>query len=179
MSALAGRRVALVVTDGFEHAELFEPRRALLDAGATIEVISIARGRAQGYRELERADAIAVDSRAADAVPGDYDALLLPGGTINADTLRGDADVLRLVRGFFDAQKPVAALCHAPWVLIDAGIARGRRLTSYRTIRRDLENAGADWIDGEAIVGRNLLTSRDPNDLPAFIAAMIPLFAAR
>lgn len=176
MSALAGRRVALIATDGFENAELFEPRQVLLDAGALVEVISIKNGQAQGYREFERADAITVDKRAISAEANDYDALLLPGGTINGDKLRGDADVLRLVRGFFDADKPVAALCHAPWVLIDAGVTAGRRMTSYHTIRRDVENAGAEWVDGPAVVDRNLLTSRDPNDIPAFNAAMLRLF---
>lgn len=179
MTALASKRVALVATDGFENTELFQPRKALLDAGATVDVISIEAGEVQGYREFERADAIPVDKRAADASADDYDALLLPGGTINGDKLRGNDDVLRLVRGFFDAAKPVAALCHAPWVLIDAGVAAERRLTSYHTIRRDLENAGAEWVDGEAIVDRNLLTSRDPNDIPAFNAAMLTLFGDR
>lgn len=176
MSALNGVRVALIATDGFENAELFEPRRALLDAGAVVEVISIKAGQVQGYREFEQADPIAVDRRAADANATEYDALLLPGGTINADKLRADNDVLRLVRGFFDEGKPVAALCHAPWVLIDAGVAEGRRLTSYRSIRRDLDNAGADWTDGPAVIDRNLLTSREPKDIPTFNAAMLQLF---
>lgn len=178
MSALPGVRVALIATDGFEHAELFEPRQTLLNAGALVDVISIAAGDVQGYHEFEPAGAIRVDQRAANANAADYDALLLPGGTINGDKLRGDQDVLRLVRGFFEAAKPVAALCHAPWVLIDAGVAAGRRLTSYPAIRRDLENAGAEWVDGEAIVDRNLLTSRDPHDLPAFNAAMLQLFGS-
>lgn len=173
---LTGLRVALVATDGFEDVELFGPRQALLDAGARVEVVAPRKGRIQGYATLEKARAIDVDRPIAHLHVDDFDALLLPGGTVSGDTLRGDAAVLAFVRGFFDAGKPVAALCHAPWLLIDAGVARSRRLTSYPTIRTDLENAGATWVDEEAVMDGLLLTSRGPDDLPAFKRAMLDLF---
>lgn len=150
---------------------------ALREAGAITEIISLKPGDIQGFREFERGKAIAVDKAIGVASASDYSALLLPGGTINADKLRAETPVKAFVRHFFEVHKPVAALCHAPWMLIDAGVIEGRTVTSYSTIRRDLENANATWIDQEVVADDGLVTSRDPND-PAFNAKMIEVVAA-
>ncbi len=169
MPRLEGKRIAIVATDGFEEAELFEPRNSLLASGAHVEIVSPKSGEIQGFHIFDKAKAIAVDKAIGRVKASDYSALLLPGGTINSDMLRADEAVLDFVRGFFAAGKPVAALCHAPWVFINAGVAKGRTLTSYPTIRKDLENAGAVWVDREAVVDRGLVTSRDPRDIPALM----------
>lgn len=174
---LDGKRVAILATDGFEEAELFEPMRALNEAGATTEIISIKGGEIQGFHEFDKAKPIVVDRTIGTASASDYSAPLLPGGTINADKLRAEEAVLSSVRGFIEAGKPIAALCHVPWILINAGLAEGRTLTSYKTIQRDLENAGAVWVDREAVVDDGQVTSRDPNDIPVFNARMIEVFA--
>jgi protease I len=174
---LRGKKVAIVVANGFEQIELTDPRDALEEAGATTDIVSIEDDEVTGWNHTQWGDTFAVDVPIDDADPQDYDALLLPGGVMNPDKLRRDARVQRFVRAFFEAGKSVAAICHGPWTLIDAGVAKGRRMTSYHSIQKDLENAGAEWVDEEVVVDRGLVTSRKPDDLPAFDAKMIEEFA--
>lgn len=174
---LAGRRVAALVTDGFEQVELIEPRRALEEAGAQVEIVSPKDGEVRGWDHREWGANVRVDRPVAQARPDDYDALLLPGGVMNPDKLRMDSKVVDFVRAFVDAGKPIAAICHAPWTLIEAGAVKGRRMTSYPSLRTDLRNAGADWVDEEVVVDRNLVTSRNPGDIPAFNRRMVEVFA--
>ncbi len=170
---LKNKRVAIVATDGVEQVELLEPRRALDEAGARTEVISIKAGKIKGWNMTDWGQEIPVD-RTIDSVHAeDYDALLLPGGVINPDKLRRNPAVLKFVVAFFDAGKPVGAICHGPWTLIDAGVARGRKLTSYESIQSDLKNAGAFWVDEEVVVDQGLVTSRKPDDIPAFSKKLI------
>ncbi len=177
MPRLDGKRIAILVADGFEQVELTEPRKALDDAGATTEIVSPADGQVRGWDHTDWGDALPVDAPLASARPDDYDALLLPGGVMNPDNLRRLEAAQRFVRHFFAAGKPVAAICHGPWTLIDAGVVDGRRMTSYHTIQSDLKNAGARWVDAEVVVDRGLTTSRDPDDLPAFNDAIVEQFA--
>jgi protease I len=170
---LSGKRVAIVATDGFEQAELLEPKEALEDAGAQVEVISPQSGKIKGWDEKDWGKKVSVDVTLDTANPGDYDALVLPGGVMNPDKLRRNPAVLKFVRAFFEAGKPVGAICHGPWTLIDAGVARGRRMTSYESIQTDLKNAGVDWVDESVVVDRGLVTSRKPADLPDFNAKLI------
>jgi protease I len=174
---LLGRKVAILVADGFEQVEMTEPRRALDEAGARTEIVSPASRQVKGWKHTEWGDTFPVDTPLDEAKPESYDALLLPGGVMNPDKLRQDARVQRFVRAFFEADKPVAAICHAPWTLIDAGVAKGRRLTSYHTIQSDLKNAGAQWVDEEVVVHNGLVTSRQPDDIPAFNRMMVEEFA--
>lgn len=174
---LQGKRVAVLVAQGFEQSELAEPRRALVDAGAEAPVVSPEQGAVRGWKGKDWGDEVAVDVPLDDARPEDYDALLLPGGVMNPDKLRANERAVAFVRGFFDAGKPVAAICHGPWTLIDAGVASGRRMTSWPSLRKDLENAGVDWVDEEVVVDRGLVTSRKPADIPAFNRKMIEEFA--
>ncbi len=174
---LAGRRVAALVTDGFEQVELIEPRRALEEAGAQVEIISPKEGDVRGWDHREWGANVRVDKPVAQARADDYDALLLPGGVMNPDKLRMDKQAVDFVRAFEDAGKPIAAICHAPWTLIEAGAVKGRRMTSYPSLRTDLRNAGADWVDEEVVVDRNLVTSRNPGDIPAFNRRMVEVFA--
>lgn len=176
-STLEGLTVALLATNGFEQVELTSPREALDDAGATTHLVSPESGSIKGWDEDDWGDTFPVDVTLDEADAGDYDALVLPGGVMNPDTLRVDEQAVAFVEAFFDAGKPVAAICHGPWTLIEAGAVKGRRLTSYKTIRTDLENAGADWTDAETVVDDGLLTSRNPDDLPAFNEKMIELFS--
>ncbi|CAL1690766.1 Putative cysteine protease YraA [Brevundimonas subvibrioides] len=171
--SLSGKRVAVLATDGVEQIELLDPVKALKAAGATVEVISPRTGSIQGFNHLTPGDKIPVDRALSEADAADYQALLLPGGVANPDQLRVDDTALAFIRAFFDAGKPVAAICHAPWLLIDAGVVEGRRLTSFKTIRTDLRNAGAEVVDEEVVVDDGLVTSRSPDDLPAFNARMI------
>lgn len=175
--SLSGKTVAVLAADGFEQVELTEPVKALREAGATVEIVSLKTDPIQGMKHLTPGDMVDVDKAVADVDAGSYDALMLPGGLANPDQLRVDEDALRFVRGFFDQGKPVAAICHAPWLLIDAGVAEGRTLTSYKTIRTDLKNAGATVVDEEVVVDDGLVTSRCPDDIPAFNAKMIEEFA--
>jgi protease I len=172
-ASLQDKTIAILATDGFEQAELFQPLKALKAAGATVEIISLKTGTLQGFEHLTPGKTVEAEMALADVDAADYDALVLPGGASNPDALRIEPAVQAFVRAFFDAGKPVGAICHAPWILIDAGVAQGRTLTSYKTIRTDLKNAGATVLDQEVVVDGNLITSRDPNDLPAFCAKVI------
>ncbi len=174
---LDGKRVAILVENGFEQVEMTQPREALEQAGATTQVVSPVKDEVRGWNHTEWGDRFPVDVPLADAEASEYDALLLPGGVMNPDKLRRLPDVQRFVKAFFTAGKPVAAICHGPWTLIDAGVARGRRLTSYHTLQLDLLNAGAQWVDEEVVVDRGLVTSRKPDDIPAFNRKMIEEFA--
>jgi protease I len=174
---LDGLRVAILVTDGFEQSELFEPRRALDDAGAVTSVISPKPAIARGWSHTDWGADVVVDVPLKGARPEDFDALLLPGGVMNPDRLRMSPEAVAFVKAFFDADKPVAAICHGPWTIIEAGCARGRRIASWPSLKTDLRNAGAEWRDEEVVVDRNLVTSRKPDDLPAFNREMISLFA--
>ena len=172
---LDGLRVAALATNGFQTAELLEPMQALREAGATVDVISDEGGTIQGTQEGASGQ-VAVD-RTVDAVEADdYDALLLPGGVKNPDTLRQNEDAVRFVRSFHGAGKPIAAICHAPWMLVEADAVRGRRLTSYPSLKTDILNAGGQWEDSEVVVDQGLVTSRRPADIPAFNAKMIEEF---
>ncbi|HET9334113.1 MAG TPA: type 1 glutamine amidotransferase domain-containing protein [Gemmatimonadota bacterium] len=174
---LSGKRVAIVVANGFEQIEMTDPREALDEAGAETDLVSIEDGEVKGWEHTEWGETFDVEVPIDDADPDDYDALLLPGGVMSPDRLRRDERVLAFVRAFFEAGKPVAAICHGPWTLIDAGVVEGRRVTSYPSIRKDLENAGAEWVDEQVVVDQGLVTSRKPDDLPAFDAKMIEEFA--
>ena len=177
MEQLNGKKVAILVADGFEQVELTEPKKALEQAGAETRIVSPAKGKVKGWQHTEWGDEMPVDVPLAQARAEDFDALLLPGGVMNPDHLRRKPEVQRFVKAFFDAGKPVAAICHAPWTLIDAGVVRGRKMTSYETLQTDLKNAGADWVDQEVVVDGNLVTSRKPDDLPAFNRAIVELLA--
>lgn len=170
---LAGKKVAILATDGFERSELFEPKKALEDAGAEVTIVSLNSGEIKGWDETDWGKTVAVDLTVGEANAEDFDALQLPGGVMNPDKLRTDEAVLKFVKAFFEAGKPVAAICHAPWTLINAEVVEGRELTSYPTLRVDLENAGAKWTDREVVVDNGLITSRNPNDLPAFNEKLI------
>jgi protease I len=174
---LDGKKVAIVVTDGFEQVELTSPKEALEREGATCEIVSPKEGKVKGWKHVEWGDELPVDVPLAQAKADDYDALVLPGGVMNPDKLRVLPEMRKLVKSFFDAGKPVAAICHGPWSLIDAGVIEGRKVTSWPTLETDLVNAGAEWVDEEVVVDDGLVTSRKPDDLPAFNAKMIEEFA--
>ncbi|TCI99694.1 type 1 glutamine amidotransferase domain-containing protein [Aeromicrobium sp. IC_218] len=178
-SALDGRRVAILAADGVERVELEEPRRALDGAGARTEVVSLSGGEIQARdHDLEDAGTFSVDRTVADVSPDEYDALLLPGGTVNPDKLRMEAAAVQFVRAFVESGRPVASICHGPWSLIEADVVRGRRLTSWPSIRTDLRNAGAEVVDEEVVTDGNITTSRSPDDLPAFCERIVEEFAA-
>ena len=172
-SPLNGKKVAILVADGFEQSELLDPRKALEDAGAETEIVSPVEGKVQGWNDEDWGKKLAVDVPLSEADADNYDALLLPGGVMNPDKLRANDEAVDFVRAFFDAGKPVAAICHGPWTLINAGVVEGRKMTSYASIRVDLENAGALWVDEEVVVDNGLVTSRQPSDIPAFNEKMI------
>jgi protease I len=174
---LNGKKIAILVCDGFEQVELTEPVKALQDAGATTHIVSPAQGQVKGWKETEWGDRFKVDVPLDRVKAVDYDALLLPGGVLNADKLRMNARAVQFVKDFFKHSKPVAAICHGPVILIDAGVLKGRTVTSYPAIRADLANAGAIWVDQEVYVDNGLVTSRKPDDLPAFNRKMIEEFA--
>ena len=173
---LSQTHVAILVANGFEQSEMTEPMRALQEAGAKFHIVSPVKDRVRGWQKGEWGDWFDVDVPLAQADTDAYDALLLPGGVMNPDKLRVEPKALDFVRRFFIAGKPVAAICHAPWTLIDAGVVKGRNLTSYRSIETDLVNAGANWRDAEVVVDNGLVTSRSPRDLPAFCAKMVEEF---
>ena len=174
---LHGVRVAILVTDGFEQVELIEPKNALDEAGAETLIVSPKDDQVCGWNFTDWGVKLPVDLKLDEAKPEDFDALLLPGGVINPDALRIEPKAVAFVKAFFDAGKPVASICHGPWTIIETGAARGRRMTSWPSLKSDLKNAGADWVDEEVIVDRNLVTSRKPDDIAAFNAKMIELFS--
>lgn len=175
---LRGMKVAILAADGVERVELEQPRGALYGAGAASELVSIHPGEIQARQfDLVSAGTLAVDRQVGDVAVDDYDALLLPGGTVNPDTLRINSDAVDFVRRFAATGKPIASICHGPWTLLEADAVRGRRLTSWPSLRTDLTNAGAEWVDEEVVVDGQLTTSRSPADLPAFCATMVDQFA--
>jgi protease I len=175
---LNGKTIAiLVANEGIEQVELVEPRKALEGAGATVHLIAPEGGEVQAFNHLDKADTFPVDKTVADASAGDYDGLMLPGGVANPDNLRMHADAVAFVAGFVNAGKPIAAICHAPWTLIQANAVKGRTLTSWPSLQTDLRNAGATWVDEDVVVDQGLVTSRGPDDIPAFNAKMIEEFA--
>jgi protease I len=175
--SLNGKKVAIIAADMVEQVELLEPRKALDDAGATTELISIKPGEIQGFDHFDPADKIKVDKLVEEADASDYDALMIPGGVGNPDQLRGDENMVSFVRDFFAQGKPVAAICHGPWVLVEAGVVKGRRLTSWPTLQTDIRNAGGNWVDEQVVVDHGMVTSRKPDDIPAFNKKMIEEFA--
>jgi protease I len=170
---LTGKKVAILATDGFEQDELLSPLEALKNAGADVHVVSPNEGKIKGWKHTDWGKKVKVDVLLSEANAVEYDALVLPGGVMNPDHLRRDPQVLEFVKSFFQTGKPVGAICHGPWTLIDAGVVRGRKMTSYETIQTDLKNAGAQWVDQEVVVDNGLVTSRKPDDLPAFNAKLI------
>src|SRR5437868_5879772 len=173
MGKLDGKRVAILAADMFEQVELTEPRKALEEAGAETELISIHGGEIQGFDHFDPADRFPVDKTVEEVSVEDYDALLVPGGVGNPDQLRGDENAVNFVRGFGKSGKPMGVICHGPWVLVEAGLARGRTLTSWPTLRTDIVNAGGTWVDEEVVVDEGIVTSRKPDDIPAFSAKLI------
>ena len=175
--SLTGKRVAILATDGVEQVELTEPRKALDAAGAKTRVVSPKPGSIRGWNHTEWGEQIPVDLSLDSASPDDFDALLLPGGVMNPDHLRTNRSAVNFVRAFFEAGKPVAAICHGPWMLVEADVARGRNVTSWPSLQTDLRNAGANWTDSQVVTDHGLVTSRKPDDIPAFNKKMIEEFA--
>ncbi len=173
--SLRGKKFAILATDGFEQSELLEPRNAFDAAGATTHIVSLKNGQIRGWNKADWGERVTVDTTVAETRADDYDALLLPGGVMNPDKLRTDEAAVAFVKSFFDAGKPVAAICHGPWTIVEAGAAKGRRMTSWPSLQTDLRNAGATWVDEEVVVDGNLVTSRKPDDIAAFNAATIHL----
>jgi protease I len=176
-SNLQGKKVAILVADGFEQVELLEPRKALDEAGAMTQVVSPANGKVKGWNTKEWGEEVPVDVALESARPENYDALLLPGGVMNPDHLRMNPKAVEFVKKFTDSGKPVAAICHGPWTLVEAGAVRGRTMTSWPSLKTDLKNAGATWVDKEVVSENGLVTSRKPDDIPAFNKEMIRLFS--
>lgn len=174
---LSGKKVAFLATDGVEQVELVEPRKAVEEAGAETALVSIDSGEIQAFNHLDHGDKIKVDITAGSADPSEFDALVLPGGVANPDFLRQDPDAIRFVKSFFEQDKPVGVICHGPWTLVEADVVRGRTLTSWPSLRTDLRNAGADWVDEEVHVDGRVVSSRKPDDLPAFNRKIVEVFA--
>jgi deglycase len=170
---LEGKRVAFLATDGVEQVELTEPWKAVKNEGGQPELISLEEGEIQGFEHLDQADTFKVDKAVADANPDDYDGLVQPGGVANPDFLRVDEDAVRFTRAFFEAGKPVAEICHGPWMLVEADVVRGRRVTAWPSLKTDIRNAGGEWVDEEVVVDNGLVTSRKPDDLPAFCDKLV------
>ena len=176
-TTLQGKKIAFLVTDGFEQVELTTPWEQIKLAGADTELVALEEGKVQGYNHLDKADAFAVDKAISDVSASDYDGLVLPGGVANPDALRTDSNAVDFVRAFFTQYKPVAAICHAPWTLVEADILKGKRLTSWPSLKTDIQNAGGNWINEEVVVDQGLVTSRKPDDLDAFCSKAIEEFA--
>ena len=174
---LSGRRVAALVAKGFEQVELTEPKKALEAAGARVDIVSPEKDRVRAWKHTEWGEEVKVDRPLEQARPDEYDALLLPGGVMNPDHLRTNAKAVQFVKKFFDHGKPIAVICHGPWTLVEAGVVRGVKMTSYSSIKTDLKNAGANWVDEEVVVDRGIVSSRKPDDIPAFNRKMIEEFA--
>jgi protease I len=174
---LSGKRIAFLATDGVEQIELTKPWEAIKGAGAEVELLSIESGRIQGVNHMDKADEFSVDRVVSDVSAHDYDGLVLPGGVANPDFLRMNDDAVKLIRDFFNQGKPVAAICHGPWTLVEAGVVQGRTLTSWPSIQTDIRNAGGNWVDEEVHVDNGLVTSRKPDDLDAFCAKAIEEFS--
>lgn len=174
---LKNKKVAILVADGFEQVEMTQPKQALEQAGAQTFIVSPQRDRVQGWNHFDKADYFSIDVPLDQANPQEYDALLLPGGVANPDQLRMQPKAVQFVKSFFEAGKPVAAICHGPWTLIEAGVVQGRKVTSWPSLKTDLQNAGATWVDQEVVVDQGLVTSRNPQDIPAFNRKAIEEFA--
>jgi protease I len=170
---LNGKRIAFLAADGVEQVELTEPWKAVEQAGGAPELISVDDGEIQGFNHLDKADTFKVDRTVSDAEASDYDGLVLPGGVANPDFLRTDEDAVAFVRAFFEAGKPIGVICHGPWTLVEADVVRGRTLTSWPSLKTDLRNAGATWVDEEVVVDEGLVSSRKPDDLPAFCSKVV------
>jgi len=177
MAALNGKRVAILVAEGFEQVEMVEPRKALEGAGARTFLVSPAKDEVQGWKHFDKADRFEVDVPLERAKPEEYDALLLPGGVANPDQLRGNPKAVQFAKHFVDSRKPVGVICHGPWTLIEAGAVKGRTITSWPTLRTDLQNAGAKWVDREVVVDHGIVSSRKPDDIPAFNRKIVEAFA--
>jgi protease I len=173
---LKGKKIAFLAAEGVEQVELTEPWKAVEQAGGRPELLSVEDGEVQAFNHLDKADTFKVDKKVADADAGDYDGLVLPGGVANPDFLRTDEDAVKFVRGFFEQAKPVGVICHGPWTLVEADVVRGRTLTSFPSVKTDLINAGANWVDEEVHVDEGLVSSRNPDDLPAFCAKIVEEF---
>jgi protease I len=177
MSKLSGKTIAILATNGFEQSELMEPKKALEDAGAETQIISLESGEIKGWKDKNWGDSVPVDAVVGDVSASDFDGLVLPGGQMNPDILRADEKAVSFVRDFFEQHKPVGAICHGPWLLVEAGVLDGRTVTSYHSIQTDVKNAGANWVDQEVVCDQGLVTSRSPKDLPAFNAKLIEEFS--
>jgi deglycase len=174
---LKGKRVAFLFTEGAEQVEVTEPLEAVRNAGADVDIVSLATGEVEMWNHFDKGEKMTADKAVADADPSDYDGLVLPGGVANPDQLRGNKDAVKFVRAFFEQDKPVGVICHGPWMLVETGVAKGRKVTSWPSLRTDLRNAGAEWVDQEVVVDNGLVTSRKPDDLPAFCAKVVEEFA--
>jgi protease I len=174
---LQGRKIAFLAADGVEQVELTEPWKAVKEAGGEPELLSIESGEIQAFDHLDHGDMFPVDRKVGQADAADYDGLVLPGGVANPDFLRGDENAVGFVRGFFDQGKPVGVICHGPWTIVEAGVVKGRTITSWPTLRTDIQNAGGTWVDEEVVVDAGLVSSRKPDDLPAFCAKIVEEFA--
>lgn len=177
MSHLKDKKIAVLAADGYEQSELDSPVKALKEAGAEIHIISLKAGEIRSMKDHEWSDSVAVDKTVGDVNSKDYNALLLPGGVLNPDMLRGDKNAVAFIKSFFDEGKPVASICHGPQTLIEAEVVKGKKMTSYPSISKDLKNAGANWVDEEVVTDGNLTTSRNPDDLPAFNKRIVAEFA--
>ena len=175
MADLQGKKVAFLATDMVEQVELAKPWKAVEDAGGTPELISLEDGEIQGFNHYDKADTFQVDRTVEDVSVGDYDALVIPGGVGNPDTMRSDENAVRFVREFSESGKPMAVICHGPWMLVEADVVRDRKLTSFWSIKTDVKNAGGNWVDEEVVVDGNLVTSRNPDDIPAFNEKLLEL----
>jgi protease I len=173
---LQGKKIAFLATDGVEQIELIEPWKAVEQAGGEPELLSIQPGKIQGFEHLDKGEEFSVDKHVSQAEPDDYDGLVLPGGVANPDFLRMDEDAVRFVKNFFETGKPVGVICHGPWTLVEAGVVKGRKITSWPSLKTDIKNAGGNWVDEEVVVDAGLVSSRKPDDLPAFCPKIVEEF---
>lgn len=174
---LNGKKVAFLFTEGVEQVELEEPLKAVREAGAEVDLISLEQGEVEMWQHFDKGDKITAEKAVSDVNPSDYDGLVLPGGVANPDQLRGDQDAVSFVRNFIESGKPAGVICHGPWLLVEADVVRGRKVTSWPSLQTDLRNAGGEWVDQEVVVDQGIVTSRKPDDLPAFCAKIIEEFA--